>query len=209
MSRMIIVDDVVQGTDQWHALRSLIPTASNFGSIATPTGRKSGAGWETYMNQLVAAMLTKKSTDGYKSDWMKRGNAMEDEAISTYEFIYGVEVSRPGFVYRDKRKDVGFSPDALTEKGGLELKCPSAPIHVGYLVAQEVPAVYRPQVYGSLHLSDRDYWDFMSYHPDMSELIVRVERDDRGYLAYAAALDKFLPIFIRDLNDRYNDLKAA
>ena len=114
MSRMIVIDDVKQGTDEWFALRSLIPTASNFGSIATPTGKKSGAGWETYMNKLVAMMLTGQVDGGYKSDWMKRGNAMEDEAVSTYEFIYGVEVSRPGFIYRDKRKDVGFSPDALT-----------------------------------------------------------------------------------------------
>lgn len=212
MSQMIVVDDVEQGTDEWHLLRAEIPTVSNFSNIVTPTGRKSGA-WDTYMNKLLAERICGKADEGFKSDWMKRGNATEPEAVSTYEFIKGVQVTSVGIIYRDERKDVAASPDGLIGyskgkqcDGGLELKCPSPAIHIGYLIDQCVPAIYQPQVYGSLYLSKLDYWDFMSYHPAMDELIIRTNKDDEAYLEYAAHLDKYLPLFISELKQRHNYL---
>jgi hypothetical protein len=38
---------------------------------------------------------------------------------------------------------------------------------------------YYPQVQGCLWITERDWWDFVSFHPEMEILIVRVERDDK------------------------------
>jgi hypothetical protein len=64
----------------------------------------------------------------------------------------------------------------LIEDGGVEIKCPSPGVHVGYLLANKVPTEYKLQILGSLLVTNRDWWDFISYHPDMESLIVRTYR---------------------------------
>jgi hypothetical protein len=49
---------------------------------------------------------------------------------------------------------------------------------VSYLRDGDIPAKYIPQVQGCLWITEREWWDFMSYHPSMEDLIVRVYRDE-------------------------------
>jgi hypothetical protein len=75
--------------------------------------------------------------------------------------------------------EAGASPDGLVgESGGLEIKCPMPATHIEYLRDGRLPSKYIQQVQGCLWISGRDWWDFMSYHPKMTPLIIRVYRDE-------------------------------
>jgi len=173
---MIIVD-CEQGTPEWFEARLGIPTASEFGKIITPAKLEPSKSADTYINKLVAEWLRGKADESFQSDWMKRGHEVEEEARDFYTFQTDVEVKQVGFCLADNR-NYGCSPDGLMEEGGLEIKCPSPGVHVGYLLADKVPTEYRLQILGSMLTTGRDWWDFLSYHPDMKALIVRTWRKD-------------------------------
>lgn len=173
---MIIVE-CEQGTPEWFQARLGIPTASEFSKIITPAKLQPSTQAETYINKLMAEWLRGKADESFQSDWMKRGHEVEEEARDFYIFQTDVEVNQVGFCLTDNRT-YGCSPDGLMEEGGLEAKCPSPGVHVGYLLANKVPTEYRLQILGSLLTTDRKWWDFLSYHPDMKPLIVRTWRKD-------------------------------
>jgi len=186
----MIVLDVEQGSDVWHAARCGIPTASNFGQIWTPTGKASTQA-KGYMHRLLAEWLTGTPTVVKQTEWMERGTELEAEARDWYEFQTGAEVERIGLAYLDESRMVACSPDGLVEAGGLEIKCPAPHTHVEYLLAGKLPTTYIPQVQGSMYVTGRQWWDFLSYHPDMPPVLVRVARDDEYIAGLAAALHSF------------------
>ena len=168
----------IQGSDEWFMARLGIPTASEFGKIITPAKLEPSRSADTYINKLVAEWLRNKPDESFQSDWMKRGLEVEEEARDFYTFHTDTEVKQVGFCMEDAKR-YGCSPDGLiSDEGGLETKCPSPGVHVGYLLANKVPTEYRLQVLGSLLITDMKWWDFLSFHPDMKPLIVRTYRKD-------------------------------
>lgn len=183
-----------QRSDEWFQARSMIPTASKFDKIITATGIASKQAGD-YMNELLAHWLMQKFEDPqgdqkFQSAWMARGEEMEVEAIAYYEMNRNVDVKTVGFCLSDDAR-TGCSPDGLVEDGGLELKCPKASVHIAYLLGQKIPTKYIPQVQGSMLITGCHWWDFMSYHPDMEPLIVRVPRN----VEYLALMKKSLDLF--------------
>jgi hypothetical protein len=173
--------DCVQGSDEWISARLGIPSASMYGKIITTQGKWSTQA-DTYINQLVAEKLTGEQTPFYQNEHMARGTELEPDARKMYEFIKDVEVQEVGFCLHDTL-EAGASPDGLIgEDGGLEIKCPAPATHVEYLRGGKLPSKYKQQVMGCLWITGREWWDFMSYHPSMKPLIVRVERDE-DYIA--------------------------
>lgn len=173
--------DCEQGSDEWIAARLGIPSASMYGKIITTQGKWSTQA-DTYINQLVAEKLTGEQTPFYQNEHMARGTELEPDARKMYEFIKDVEVQEVGFCLHDAL-EAGASPDGLIgEDGGLEIKCPAPATHVEYLRGGKLPSKYKQQVMGCLWITGREWWDFMSYHPSMKPLIVRVERDE-DYIA--------------------------
>ena len=177
--------DCEQGSDEWIAARLGVPSGSMFGKIITTQGKWSTQA-DAYINQLVAEKLTGEQTYVYQNEHMARGTELEPEARTMYEFIKEVEVNEVGFCLHDTL-DAGCSPDGLiAEDGGLEIKCPAPATHVEYLKAGVLPSKYKQQVMGCLWITGREWWDFVSYHPTMKTLIVRVERDEE----YITALEE-------------------
>lgn len=173
--------DCEQGSDEWISARLGIPSASMYGKIITTQGKWSTQA-DTYINQLVAEKLTGEQTPFYQNEHMARGTELEPDARKMYEFIKDVEVQEVGFCLHDTL-EAGASPDGLIgEDGGLEIKCPAPATHVEYLRGGKLPSKYKQQVMGCLWITGREWWDFMSYHPSMKPLIVRVERDE-DYIA--------------------------
>lgn len=187
----MIILDIDQGIPEWFAARSAIPTSSCFGKILTPTGTASTQK-KAYMNKLLSEWLTGKVDDGFKNDWMNRGHKLEDDARTLYQFVKEADPQQTGIVYKDDRKLIACSPDALLPEKGLEIKCPAASTHVGYLLGNKLPTTYIPQVQGSMYVTGFDSWDFMSYHPDMQPLIITVNRDEQYITKLAGALSKFI-----------------
>lgn len=166
-----------QGSEEWLQSRLGRPTASNFGKLITPTGKASSSA-QGYIDQLIAERITGEMPEFFKSEAMQRGNDLEPHAKATYEFQNDVEVVEVGLCLHDDY-ECGCSPDGLIgEDGGIEIKCPLPGTHISYLRDGCIPAKYIPQVQGCLWITGREWWDFMSYHPSMKDLVVRVYRDE-------------------------------
>jgi hypothetical protein len=190
----MIVLDHKQGTPEWIQSRIGIPTASRFDELITPKTHKPSASATRYRNEILAEWILGHPIEWGSSQWMERGTSLEKEARAWYEFERDVEVRETGLILRDDRK-VGGSPDGLVgDVGGVEIKCPAAHTHIGYLLGDGPD--HTGQVQGLLYLTDRQWWDVVSYCPGFPASVVRVERDED----YIAALDEVLASFIEDLD---------
>jgi hypothetical protein len=129
------------------------------------------------MYELLAERAIGEPCVNYESTWMNRGGEMEREAVKFYEMERGVDTKTVGFVTSNDGR-VGCSPDRLVgEDGLLEIKCPSAQKHVGYLLDNPADD-YRIQIQGQLYICEREWCDLLSYNPMMPEAIVRIKPDE-------------------------------
>jgi predicted phage-related endonuclease len=189
----MIISTVEQGTPEWLAERAGNVSASNFDKIITTKGEKtSGLTRKTYLYQLAGERISGIAEEGQKTEWMQRGTELEGAARDLYESLYVEFVAQCGMVYLDDRKLISCSPDGLIgDDGGLEIKCPKLSTHIGYLDGKKMPTTYIQQVQGSLMVTGRNYWKFMSYHPAIKPFVVTVERDEKYIAIMKEAVEEF------------------
>lgn len=192
----MIKSKVEQGTDEWLALKAGVASASSFDRIVTASGKPSSQA-DDYMYELIGEYVTGEKKFIKPSYWMERGTNMEPQARAMYELLTGNEVEQVGFIFKDRKKLIGCSPDGLVGSKGLEMKCPSPIQHISYLLQEVCPKQYLPQVQGSMWLTGLHEWDFMSFHPDYDPLIVPIERDKE----WMAIFDKIIPPFTKRLDE--------
>lgn len=119
---------------------------------------------------------------------------MEEEARDYLAMKWKSPIAQVGFITNDA-ETAGCSPDGIRSEGhGLEIKCPKASTHVGYLLNRKLPDAYAPQVHGSLLITGWPKWTFVSYHPSFPPLIIEVKPSE-----YTRQLKAALDAFIRDL----------
>jgi len=176
---MQIIKDIEQGSQEWLQLRLGIATASNFKKIITSTGAESKS-LKDYAFELASDSLLTEPEASFQSEAMIRGNELEEEARSYYSFVNDVKIDQVTFIKKD---EIGYSPDGLIADNGLiEIKCPLKKNHLKYLIDNKLPSEYKPQVQGGLYISEREYCDFISYHPlfkdDKKMFVVRVYRNE-------------------------------
>ena len=189
---MQVFTDIEQGTPEWFAARAGIPTASRFSTVMA---KGEGKTRSEYMRKLAAEIITGEQVESFSTPHMERGKAMEDEARETYAFINGVEPYQVGFIRNGNK---GASPDSLIgDNAGLEIKTALPHIQIDRLERDRLPPEHKAQVQGSLWISEREWWDFVSYWPRLPMLITRVYRDE----PYIKTMS--------DEIDRFNDEKAA
>ena len=170
--------EMEQGTQEWLEARLGCPSGSGFSKLITSSGQPSSSA-ETYINQLIAELVTGETTYVHVTEAMQRGTELEEFARMNYELETDREVRQVGFCMPDNGLRCGVSPDGLIgDDGGLEIKCPAPSTHVKYLRKGTLPTEYKAQVMGCLWITEREWWDFMSYHPQMPNLLIRVHRDD-------------------------------
>jgi len=187
--------DVEQGSDEWFKARAGIPTASSFDKIITPTGKASTQA-KGYLNKLVAEFIIGDKINIESNKWMQRGVELEPEAREYYEFMHDIEVEEVGLIYKNKSKLVSCSPDGILKDRGLEIKCPAPQTQIEYLLNNELPKKYIAQVQGSMWITGLKRWDFLSYHPDLSQLLITVEADKEYHSQLDILLDKFIKIMV-------------
>lgn len=184
---MIEIISCEQGTPEWFAARVGIPTASRFSDIlAKGEGKTRGR----YLRDLAAEIIRgTPEEETYTNAHMERGKAQEDEARRLYAFMADADPVQVGFI-RDGRK--GCSPDSLIgDDGGLEIKTALGHIQIERLQRGTLPSEHVAQVQGSLWVTGRQWWAFMSYSPGLPPLITRVERDEPYIATLAKAVDAF------------------
>lgn len=183
--------NVEQGSAEWLQARLGIPTASEFRKIITPMGKPS-AQCEAYSERLLAEYMLGYPVETFGGNtWTDRGKELEPHAVRFYEGQNEVETVPVGFCTDDKRT-MGASPDRLVgEDGLLEIKCPAPQTHMHYLLTGEIDNDYIPQVQGQLLVTGRKWVDWVSYHPEMPPVIIRVRRNEKYLETMAQLLAEF------------------
>lgn len=183
---MKIWPNLLQGSDQWHLLREIRPTASNASMVIT-AGGKDSTSWDAYVNKLIDARVRPREvreagmfTGNFHTD---RGNEFEESARILFMERMGVDIVEVGFITRDDGI-WGCSPDGLVidpatgkATAGIEIKNPDGPKHVGHMRSGALPSEYLQQVHCSMVVSGLEAWWFMSNCEFYEPLIVEVRRD--------------------------------
>jgi hypothetical protein len=200
-----------QGSPEWFTARLGIPTASEFSTVMAK-GKDGGASVtrKTYLMKLAGEILTGEPMESYTNGHMERGKEQEDEARECYSFMKDADPVRVGFVINGAK---GCSPDSLLgDDGGLEIKTALPHIQVERLLRGELPAEHKAQVQGSLWVTERKFWDFVSYCPRLPLLVVRVERDEEYIAKMSKAVDAFneeLAVTVQFIRQAYGTKEAA
>lgn len=189
--------ELEQRTPEWYVARKGIPTASSFDRIVTSEGKPSKQRTK-YLYELVGERLGGIIDESYQSFSMIQGVEKESEARALYELIHE-PVKEVGFCISDCGK-FGCSPDGLIgDHGGVEIKCPLMSTHIEYLLKykEEMPTDYYQQVQGSLFVTGRQWWDFVSYFPGLPPLIVREEPNE----TFQRLLKQELEFFCQEIDE--------
>lgn len=189
---------VHQGSDEWHAARCGLLTASEMKHIITPTLKIASNDKErAHLYELLAQRVTKYVEPQYISDDMLRGMEDEIEARSLYSKHYA-PVDDGGFVTNSKWGfTIGYSPDGLVgDKGLIEGKSRRQKFQVQTFVENvttgTIPADYLMQHQtGLLVADDREWIDFISYSGGFPMIVIRVWPDEAVQNAIVEAAGAF------------------
>jgi hypothetical protein len=183
--------DCEQGSEEWHRWRQR-PTASEFGAFCTPARGDYSKQATAYACKIVAKRLGVYQ-EPPPSFWMEWGSEHETNGKLAYTKATGREVRDVGFVLPADTDAYGGSPDGLIGDDGLiEIKCPTPETLIGIHAAGEMPTQYKPQVQGLLLITQREWCDFMVFHPQLTPYIERIYPDAKYQLKIAECLLRLL-----------------
>lgn len=179
-----IYEEVVQGTDEWYALRLGLTTASEVKKLITPTGKiADNDDTRSHVYELLAQRITGRIDPSYISDDMLRGQIEEMDALSLYDEKYD-KIKKVGFITNDKWGfTIGYSPDALVGDDGLiEVKSRRQKYQIETILSDGLPTnkALNPmlQIQTGLLVSERKWCDFVSYSGGLPMNVVRVYPDE-------------------------------
>ena len=194
-----------QGTEEWKQARAGKVTGSRLNDVLAKIKTGEAASRRDYRAQLVAEILTGLPQDStFVNEAMRWGTEHEAEARGVYEAMAGCMVDTVGLVLHPTIDRAAASPDGLVgDVGLLEIKCPNTATHLDYILADEVPAKYQPQMLWQMRCCERDWCEFMSYDPRLPEhlqvFVKRFDRDDARIAAIEAEVQRFLAEVDRDV----------
>lgn len=176
-------NDLIQGSDEWHAARCGLITASEVKLLLTPTLRQADNDKSrAHLWELAAQRISNYVEPSYVGDDMLRGHEEEFYARQMYaENIAPVEecgfITNDGFGFT-----LGCSPDGLIGADGmLECKSRRQKYQVQTIVehwrAGTTPDDYKLQVQAAMIVADRKWVDLVSYSGGLPMIPMRVERD--------------------------------
>lgn len=201
------MDDIIQGSDEWHAIRCGKVTASRVSDIIATTKSGPAASRKNYRAQLIAERLTGTTEDGFKSAAMQWGTDTEAQARETYSFITGHAVEEVSFVVHPKLEQSGASPDGLVGDDGLvEIKCPNTATHIDMLLNGVVAGKYETQMHWQMACTGRKWCDFVSFDPrmpvNMQLFIKRLQRNEE----VIETLEREVIVFLAEIEQHISEL---
>ena len=192
---LTIYDQLEQGSTEWLQARAGILTASTIGQIITAKTIKPAMNDRSrgLFQTLIAERITGRVEPVSPNRMMVRGTLLEPEARRIYAEQTGQDVTEIGFARLDTDTyTLGSSPDGLVgETGGIEIKSPSAKVHVATVLSGAIPDYNRAQVQAFLHVTGREWCDFISYLPGEPLFIIRDFPDERWQAAIVSAAEQF------------------
>jgi hypothetical protein len=207
---------IEQGSAEWFAERAGKITASRMSDVMAlgeggffKSGPRKGQpkpplkARSNYILQLACERLTGKPRDQINAKSLQWGNDVEPLARTSYEAKKGVLTTACSFVVHPDFSYIGASPDFLVgDIGGGEIKSPLTPeVHLDTWI-NGLPDEHIEQIQGGLWVTKRQWWDFVSYHPDFPQhrklYIQRVTRDD-AYIEQLTDACISLEMEVRDI----------
>lgn len=186
-------DNVIQGSDEWLAIRCGKLTASEMKHVLTPTLKiADNDKTRAHVYELLFQRITGFVEPQYVSDAMLRGQ--EDEVYARAAYCeHHAEVIETGFITNDRWGfTIGYSPDGLVGDHGLiECKSRAGKYQVQTIAENAVPAEYMIQLQTALLVSERKWIDFISYCGGLPMFVQRVEPDPGMQAAIVAAATAF------------------
>ena len=190
---LTIHDQLVQGSEEWLAVRRGLVTASVVGKLLTPTLKVADNDTSRgLVSTLIAERITGWTEDTPMTSDMWRGVESEPFARDVYSAHYQ-QAEEVGFMHLEEDGwQLGYSPDGLVGVDGLiEIKAPRAKTHLKTILADEVPGFYMPQLQAGLLVSGRAWIDFVSFVGGMPLYVKRVYPDPAWHEAITAACVAF------------------
>jgi hypothetical protein len=172
-------NDLVQGSEEWHAARLGLLTASEIKLILTPTLKvASNDKTRAHVYELAAQRITRYVEPSYIGDEMLRGWDDEMRARDLYSERYA-PVTEVGFVTNDEWGfTIGYSPDGLVGDDGLiECKSRRQKFQVQTIVENQPPEEHFLQLQAGLLVTGRQWLDYISYSGGMPMAVIRVFPD--------------------------------
>jgi len=172
-------NDVIQGSDEWLALRCGVLSASEMKLILTPTLKIAGNDkTRAHVWELLAQRLTRYVEPSYIGDAMLRGWRDEILARDLYSQHYA-PVTEAGFITNDQWGfTLGYSPDGLVGDDGLiECKSRAQKFQIQAIAENEVPGEFMLQLQTGLLVTGRAWVDFISYSGGLPMFVKRVLPD--------------------------------
>lgn len=211
-----IFDDVEQGTEEWHALRIGVPTASVF-RIIMAEGKDGNASIERarLLRTMAGEILTGKPHESYSNRYMERGREMEPRIRDRFAASRFAVLRQVGFVRRAlppavpgvalPTRHIGCSPDSLIDEDGvLEIKSMAPDRLVETIVRGTPPPEHRAQCQGSLLVTGRRYCVLKIGYDDFpGEPEWVFERDE----AYIEQIRKAVEVFEFELRQLVADVR--
>ena len=196
----------MQGTQEWKQMRAGKVTASRVADVIAKTKSGYSSSRANYLTQLVIERFGVVN-EGFTNAAMQWGTETEPLARIEYEKRNLVSVEQVDFVAHPLIAMSGASPDGIVGDGLLEIKCANSATHFEYLLADEVPLKYQPQMAWQMACTGAQWCDFVSYDPRVPEGLqyfeIRYERDD----AYIAMLEDEVMTFLAEVDAKYIQLK--
>lgn len=188
-----------QGTIEWHLDRMGCVSASQFHKVLG-----SAAVRRTYFNELTEAREALSQGRDYAKAWLESrafdspamawGRKHEDAARAAYELAFDEDVQELGFTRLPGHPDIGASLDGEVSRGTIEIKCPYNLENHIRTCEYGMPAHHLPQVQGGLWIRDKNWCDFISFHPGYGErrlYVERIERDSEYVFMLAKRVTEF------------------
>ena len=150
-----------------------------------------------YMIELVAERVGGgDSVQHFVSDAMRWGLEQENDAKLTYQSETGAFIRESTFFDHPRIDNFGATPDGeLNGMGLIEIKCPTTPKFVRWVMAGVVPDEHKPQMLAQLACTGRKWCEFVAYDPRVRQrpLFVRRFEPTQGEIeAVEACAVKFL-----------------
>ena len=204
-------EELIQGSEEWHAVRLGKITASRLGDLM----KKTKYGESTYKTRLRMELAIERITNTSASSIvmnkaMHDGIEREPDARTLFEAVTGKEVALSGSHDHPDIVNTSASPDGLLrgENAILEIKCPTHTTHAKNLMADGMDKRYLFQVQWQIACTESTHGYFVSYHPDFPPELrlkwVKVERDDKVIAQITEEVRKF-DIEVEDLITKIKD----
>lgn len=175
--------DLIQGSEEWHAARCGLLTASEVKLILTPTLKiANNDKTRAHVWELAAQRISRYVEPSYISDDMLRGWEDEIAARDLYSASFA-PVEQVGFVTNDKWGfTIGYSPDGLIgDDGLLECKSRRQKFQIQTIVENyrdgSAPDDFLLQVQTGLLVTERKWIDLVSYSGGLPMIPIRIEAD--------------------------------